>query len=202
MLIPAPEFNPKPATYQQVAVLAGGCFWGVQGVFQHVAGVLRAVVGYVGGDAKSAHYEAVCTGQSGHAEAVAVTFDGDIIRYGEILQIYFAVVHDPTQRNCQGPDHGTQYRSAIFPQDHTQAEIARAYLQQLTRAQIYPAPIATTLESGHLFYPAEHYHQDYMAAHPCQPYIVIHDLPKVEQLKRLFPERFCASPRLVADTGM
>jgi len=197
MLIPAPDFNPIAALGEQVAVLAGGCFWGVQGVFQHVHGVFRALVGYTGGDAASACYEAVSSGLTGHAEAVEITFDPDEISYGELLQIYFSVAHDPTQRDRQGPDRGRQYRSAIFPQTGNQVRIARAYIAQLGATGIYPVPIATTIEPGHIFYPAEHYHQDYMARHPCQPYIAIHDQPKVEHLKRLFPERFRAMPRLV-----
>jgi len=196
MLIPAPDFNPINASGEQKAVLAGGCFWGVQGVFQHVHGVIGAVVGYAGGDGQSAHYDAVCTGLTGHAEAVCITFASEI-RYGDLLQIYFSVAHNPTQLDRQGPDHGPQYRSAIFPQNAGQAQIARAYIDQLNSAHIYPAPIVTTIEPEKPFYPAEHYHQDYMARHPCQPYIAIHDLPKVEHLKRLFPERFREVPTLV-----
>jgi len=173
----------------------------VQGVFQHVQGVVRAVVGYAGGDAQSACYEAVCTGLTGHAEAVSIQFDPAGLRYGDILQIYFSVAHDPTQRDRQGPDHGSQYRSAIFPQTAGQARTARAYIDQLNAGGIYSAPIATTIEPGQTFYPAEHYHQDYMARHPCQPYVALHDLPKVERLKRLFPERYRATPRLVMPDG-
>jgi len=202
MLIPAPAFNPIASSGEQIAVLAGGCFWGVQGVFQHVHGVLRAVVGYAGGDAENACYEAVSSGLTGHAEAVEITFSPNEISYGELLQIYFSVVHDPTQRDRQGPDRGPQYRSAIFPQTEEQARIARAYIEQLDAAHIYPSPIATTIEPDKPFYPAEHYHQDYMVRHPCQPYIAIHDLPKVEHLKRLFPGRFRAAPKLVAQTGV
>jgi len=202
MRIPEPDFNPMTAFDVQMAVLAGGCFWGVQGVFQHVRGVLRAVVGYAGGDAQSACYEAVSNGLTGHAEAVEIRFDPGEISYGELLQIYFAVAHDPTQRDRQGPDRGPQYRSAIFPQTGNQAHIARAYIEQLDAARIYPSSIVTRIEPGAAFYPAEHYHQDYMVRHPCQPYIATHDLPKVEQLKRLFPERFRVTPQLVAQTGV
>jgi len=198
MQISAPDFNPMVAPGEQVAVLAGGCFWGVQGVFQHVHGVIRALVGYSGGGAEDACYEAVSSGLTGHAEAVEIVFDAGEIRYGELLQIYFAVVHDPTQHDRQGPDIGPQYRSAIFPQTDEQAKIARAYIEQLDAARIYPAAIVTKIEFGHNFYPAEHHHQDYMARHPCQPYIAIHDAPKVERLKRLFPERFRATLKLVA----
>jgi len=200
MRIPAPTFNPATEG-PHTAVLAGGCFWGVQGVFQHVHGVNRALVGYAGGDAESAHYDAVCTDLSEHAEAVCMTFDPEAIRYGDLLQIYFSVAHDPTQRDRQGPDHGPQYRSAIFPQNTEQTQIARTYIEQLDSAHVYPLPIATTIEPDQPFYPAEHYHQDYMARHPCQPYIAIHDLPKVEHLKRLFPERFRATPQLVLPRG-
>jgi len=200
MQIPAPDFNPANATGAQIAVLAGGCFWGVQGVFQHVHGVLRAVVGYAGGEEENANYEAVSSGLTGHAEAVEITFDPDAIGYGELLQIYFTVAHDPTQHHRQGPDRGPQYRSAIFPQTSEQARIARAYIEQLDAARIYASPILTRIEPDAAFYPAEPYHQDYMARHPCQPYIAIHDLPKVEHLQRLFPERFRATPILVAES--
>jgi len=178
-------------------VLAGGCFWGVQGVFQHVEGVTRAVSGYAGGHAANATYNAVVTGRTGHAEAVKVTFDPHQISVGEILRIYFSVAHDPTQFNRQGPDVGPQYRSAIFPQNEEQADIAKAYIAQLNAARVYHAAIVTKIEPGKPFYPAEDYHQDYMTRHPAQPYIVINDLPKIEHLKRLFPTRFRARPRLV-----
>jgi len=201
MQIPAPDFNPAMPPGEQTAVFAGGCFWGVQGVFQHVHGVLRAVVGYAGGGADTARYETVSSGLTGHAEAIYLLFEAGEISYGELLQIYFSVVHDPTQHDRQGPDIGPQYRSAIFPQTDKQAKIARAYIEQLDAARIYPAAIATRIEPGHSFYPAEHHHQDYMVRHPCQPYIAIHDAPKVERLKRLFPERFRATPKLVAQTG-
>jgi len=202
MQIPAPDFNPALPSGEQVAVLAGGCFWGVQGVFQHVHGVLRAVVGYAGGEVEDACYEAVSSGLTGHAEAVEIMFDVGEISYGGLLQIYFSVVHDPTQHHRQGPDLGPQYRSAIFPRTEEQTRIARAYIEQLDAARIYPVPIVTTIETDKSFYPAEHHHQDYMARHPCQPYIAIHDLPKVEYLKRLFPERFRAAPTLVMKTGV
>jgi len=199
--IPAPALDPS-ATTEQVIVLAGGCFWGVQGVFQHVDGVTSAVSGYAGGPAASANYNAVITGRTGHAEAVKVTFDPRKISYGEILRIYFSVAHDPTQFNRQGPDVGPQYRSAIFPQDAEQAEIARAYIAQLNAARIYHAAIVTKIETDKPFYPAEDYHQDYMTRHPHQPYIVFNDLPKIDNLQRLFPERFSSTPRLVAETGL
>jgi len=196
--IPAPKLDQTSASGHQIAVLAGGCFWGVQGVFQHVQGVENAVSGYAGGDAKTATYRAVVSGRTGHAEAVQVTFDPKVISYGEILQIYFSVAHDPTQLNRQGPDRGTQYRSAIFPQNEEQAQIASAYIDQLNTAKTYRAAIVTTIEADKPFYAAEDYHQDYMTKHPTQPYIVINDLPKVDNLKQLFPQRFRDMPRLVA----
>jgi len=186
----------------QTVVLAGGCFWGVQGVFQHVEGVIRAVSGYAGGQAADANYNAVVTGRTGHAEAVQVTFDPQQISYGEILRIYFSVAHDPTQFNRQGPDIGSQYRSAIFPQNAAQADMAKAYIAQLNAARVYRAAIVTKIEADKPFYPAEDYHQDYMTRNPYQPYIVLNDLPKVENLRHLFPERFRASPLLVAQTGL
>jgi len=184
----------------QTAVLAGGCFWGVQGVFQHVAGVTNAVSGYAGGAADTARYRAVGSGHTGHAESVAVSFDPDEISYGQILQIFFSVAHDPTQLNRQGPDTGTQYRSTIFPQDEAQAKVAAAYIGQLDAAGVYSHPIATTLEKGS-FYPAEDYHQDYLTRNPTAPYIVYNDLPKVANLERLFPSVWRDDPVLVSEAG-
>ncbi|HWJ55531.1 MAG TPA: peptide-methionine (S)-S-oxide reductase MsrA, partial [Vicinamibacterales bacterium] len=181
----------------QVAVFAGGCFWGVQGVYQHVAGVSGAVSGYAGGNKGSAHYETVGGGDSGHAEAVQVTFDPRQVGYGALLQIFFSVAHDPTQLDRQGPDVGTQYRSTIFPTDASQAEVARAYIARLNAAHAFDAPIVTTIEPGRTFYPAEAYHQDYLTLHPDQPYIAINDLPKIAELKRLFPARYRETPVLV-----
>jgi len=200
--IPAPKLDPSADAEQQVVVLAAGCFWGVQGVFQHVDGVTSAVSGYAGGHAANAHYNAVVTGRTGHAESVKVTFDPRKISYGEILRIYFSVAHDPTQFNRQGPDVGPQYRSAIFAQDEAQARIAKAYIDQLNAARIYRAAIVTKIETGKTFYPAEDYHQDYMTRNPYQPYIIFNDLPKIDNLQRLFPERFRAVPRLVSQTGL
>jgi len=200
--IPEPTLDQVGASGYQVAVLAGGCFWGVQGVFQHVEGVESAVSGYAGGSAVHANYRAVVSGRSGHAEAVKITFDPNTISYGKILQIYFSVAHDPTQLNRQGPDHGTQYRSAIFPQNEAQQRIANAYIDQLNAARVYRAAIVTNIETGKPFYVAETYHQDYMTKHPTQPYIVINDLPKVGRLKHLFPERFRETPRLVGQSGV
>ncbi len=198
--IPAPTMD-EPANTpvtSEVAVLAGGCFWGVQGVFQHVAGVTRAVSGYAGGDATTAHYQMVGTNTTGHAEAVQVTFDPRLISYGRILQIYFSVAHDPTELNRQGPDVGTQYRSAIFPTSPEQTRMAKAYIAQLDQAHAFDAAIVTKVEPGREFYPAEDYHQDFLTRNPTYPYIVINDLPKIEALKRLFPNAYRAAPVLVA----
>jgi peptide-methionine (S)-S-oxide reductase len=202
-VIPAPAADEPqapgaatPAT--ETAVLAGGCFWGVQGVFQHVTGVTNAVSGYAGGEQKTAHYEMVGYGGTGHAESVQITFDPAKISYGRILQIYFSVAHDPTQLNRQGPDVGTQYRSAIFPASPEQAKVAKAYIAQLNQARVYNAAIVTKIEQDKPFYAAEDYHQDFMTKHPGHPYIVFNDLPKVDDLKRLFPNAFRADPVLVA----
>jgi peptide-methionine (S)-S-oxide reductase len=196
---------PPPATTEQsgpatteVAVLAGGCFWGVQGVFQHVKGVTNAVSGYAGGDKKTAQYETVGSGRTGHAESVRITFDPSQISYGRILQIYFSVAHNPTQLNRQGPDIGTQYRSAIFPTNAEQAQTAKAYIGQLNQAHVFDAAIVTKIEPGKEFYPAEDYHQDFLTLHPTYPYIVYNDLPKVANLKRLFPTLYRPDPALVS----
>lgn len=199
--IPAPTLDETAPKDQEVAVLAGGCFWGVQGVFQHVEGVSGAVSGYAGGDQSMAQYELVGTGTTGHAEAVKVTFDPRKVSYGKILQIYFSVAHDPTQLNRQGPDRGTQYRSAIFPANDEQAKIAKAYIAQLNQARVFSAAIVTKIEPGKPFFPAEAYHQDFLTRNPTYPYIVINDLPKIENLKRLFADRYRDKPVLVADMG-
>jgi peptide-methionine (S)-S-oxide reductase len=180
------------------AVLAGGCFWGVQGVFQHVKGVTNAVSGYAGGERKTARYEAVGSGSTGHAESVHVTYDPRVISYGQILQIFFSVAHDPTQLNRQGPDYGTQYRSAVFPETPEQASIAKAYIAQLNQAKVFRSAIVTKIEPDRPFYRAEAYHQDYMTQNPGNPYIIINDLPKVAGLKRLFPDAYRDEPVLVA----
>ena len=182
----------------EVAVLAGGCFWGVQGVFQHVEGVSSAISGYAGGAAGTAHYEMVGTNTTGHAESVRVTFDPRRISYGRILQIYFSVTHDPTELNRQGPDVGSQYRSAIFPTSSEQTRVAEAYIAQLEQAHAFDAPIVTKIEPGRNFYPAEDYHQDFLTRNPTYPYIAVNDLPKIENLKRLFPDLYRATPVLVA----
>jgi peptide-methionine (S)-S-oxide reductase len=198
--IPPPVLD-EPASPQatsEVAVLAGGCFWGVQGLFQHVEGVTSAVSGYAGGGADTAHYEMVGTSATGHAESVRVTFDPRRISYGRILQIYFSVAHDPTELNRQGPDVGTQYRSAIFPTNSEQTHLAEAYIAQLNQAHVFDAPVVTKIEAGRDFYPAEDYHQDFLARNPRYPYIIINDLPKIENLRRLFPDLYRATPVLVA----
>jgi peptide-methionine (S)-S-oxide reductase len=181
----------------QTAVFAGGCFWGVQGVFQHVQGVKNAVSGYDGGAASTAQYESVSGGDTGHAESVAVTYDPSKVSYGKLLQIYFSVAHNPTELNRQGPDSGTQYRSAIFAQNAEQQKVAQAYIAQLDAAKAFDKPIVTKIEMGKAFYPAESYHQDFLTENPSYPYIVINDLPKVAQLKKLFPEQYRAEPVLV-----
>ncbi|QGY05073.1 peptide-methionine (S)-S-oxide reductase MsrA [Methylobacterium mesophilicum SR1.6/6] len=180
-----------------VAVFAGGCFWGVQGVFQHVRGVSSAVSGYAGGTRADADYRAVSGGGTGHAEAVKVTYDPALIRYDELLRIFFSVALDPTQVDRQGPDSGSQYRSALFPRDDAQAGVAQAYIAQLDAAKAYARPIATRIEPGAAFYPAEAYHQDFMALHPGHPYITVNDAPKLEALRTLFPERTAPQPVLV-----
>jgi peptide-methionine (S)-S-oxide reductase len=201
LAIPAPAVDEqaKPGT-TETAVLAGGCFWGVQGVFQHVEGVKNAVSGYAGGDKSTAEYETVGTGKTGHAESVKITYDPAKITYGKLLQIYFSVAHDPTQLNYQGPDHGTQYRSAIFPQNEEQAKLAAAYIAQLNAAKIYNAPIVTKIEPGKTFYPAEDYHQDFLTLHPTYPYIFINDIPKIRRLKKIYPELFRQKPALVSES--
>ncbi len=179
------------------ALLAGGCFWGVQGVYQHLKGVTRAVSGYAGGAESTAHYEIVGTGQTGHAETVQVTFDPHVITYAQILQVYFSVAHNPTQLNRQGPDVGTQYRSAIFPRNDEQARVAKEYIAQLGQARVFPAAIVTRIEPGKTFYPAEPYHQDFLERNPRHPYIVQNDLPKVAGLKRFFPDSYRPEAALV-----
>lgn len=198
VIIPPPATDEPANGASEVAVLAGGCFWGVQGVFQHVVGVTSAVSGYAGGDRKTAHYDIVGGGGTGHAESVRIAFDPNKISFGRILQIYFSVVHDPTQLNRQGPDVGTQYRSAIFANSAEQAKVAKAYIAQLNQARVYQAAIATRIELGKAFYPAEDYHQDFLTLHPNYPYIVFNDLPKVENLKRIFPDLYRDDPVLVA----
>jgi peptide-methionine (S)-S-oxide reductase len=200
-VVPPPVVDEAKGTATtEVAVLAGGCFWGMQGVFQHVNGVTDAVSGYAGGRAATAHYEDVETGATGHAESVRITFDPHRISYGRILQIYFSVAHDPTELNYQGPDRGTQYRSTIFPTSQEQANIAKAYVAELNRAHSFYGPVVTTIEPGRAFYPAEAYHQNFLTQNPTNPYIVYNDLPKIRELQRLFPDVYRADPVLVAAT--
>ena len=197
VLVPPPVADePVAGTTSEKAVLAGGCFWGVQGVFQHVKGVSQAISGYAGGAATTARYEDVGTGTTGHAESVQVTFDPHVISYGEILRIYFSVAHDPTQKNRQGPDVGTQYRSTIFAQSDAQKDIAEKYVAQLDAANTFGTHLATTVESGRTFYRAEDYHQDFLAHNPGYPYIAINDLPKIDNLRKVFPDRFNNEPVL------
>lgn len=199
VVIPAPAMDAEStASGLQTAVIAGGCFWGVQGVFQHTAGVANAVSGYAGGDKSTANYNAVSGGDTGHAEAVEIKYDPKQISYGKILQIYFSVAHDPTQLNRQGPDSGTQYRSEIFTTSAEQKKIAEAYVAQLNAAKVYPKPIVTKINPLQAFYAAEAYHQDYLTLHPNQPYIVYNDLPKVENLKKLFAQNYIEKPTLVS----
>jgi peptide-methionine (S)-S-oxide reductase len=171
----------------QTAVLAGGCFWGTEGVFEHVKGVTRVVPGYAGGTADTASYNQVSSGRTGHAESVRISYDPARISYGQLLKVFFSVAHDPTELNRQGPDTGTQYRSAIFYANDDQKRIANAYIDQLKTAQTFPRPIATQVTPLEGFYDAEAYHQDYLVRHPTQPYIVINDLPKIANLQRQFP---------------
>jgi peptide-methionine (S)-S-oxide reductase len=200
--IPAPAKDEAPGhTAMETAVFAGGCFWGVQGVFQHVVGVTNAVAGYTGGEADTAQYEEVATGSTGHAESVRVTYDPSKTSYGTLMQVYFSVAHDPTELNYQGPDSGTQYRSAIFPTNDEQADLAKAYIAQLNQAHTFPAAIVTKIEPGHVFYPAEGYHQDFLENNPTYPYIVFNDLPKVAALKQLYPDLYRTDPVLVASAG-
>lgn len=187
-----------PATgTQETAIFAGGCYWGVQGVFQHVQGVTSAVSGFTGGKATTASYERVSDGDTGHAESVRVTFDPRRVSYADLLRVYFSVVADPTELNRQGPDEGTQYRSALFPTNVAQARIAHAYLAQLSRARLWPRPIVTRIEAAQPFYPGPAYHQNYLALHPDAGYIRYNDLPKVAALKTMYPQLWRERPVLV-----
>ena len=201
VVVPAPAVDPPSHAGSETAVLSGGCFWGVQGVFEHVAGVQRAVSGYAGGVRGTAQYETVSSGATGHAESVEITFDPRQVSYGTILQIFFSVVHDPTEVNRQGPDTGTQYRSAIWTTTPEQARVARAYVAQLDAAKVYGRRIATQVAPLTGFYPAEGYHQDYLVRHPHQPYIAFNDIPKVEALHRRFPALWREQPVLVGATN-
>ncbi len=197
VVIPKPAMDEKALSGTETAVFAGGCFWGVQGVFQHVRGVKNAVSGYAGGAADTAEYRTVGSGRTGHAEAVEITYDPAEVTYGQLLQVYFSVAHNPTQLNYQGPDRGTQYRSTVFPETPEQATIAANYIAQLDKAKVFPDTIVTTLETDKPFYKAEDYHQDFLTLNPTYPYIVFNDLPKVENLKTLFPSLYRDKPVLV-----
>jgi peptide-methionine (S)-S-oxide reductase len=199
VVVPAAAVDePTPASAaSETAVLAGGCFWGVQGVFQHVKGVTEAESGYAGGSKDTADYDTVSTGSTGHAESVRITYDPSQVTFGQLLRIYFSVVTDPTQLNRQGPDEGTQYRSAIFAQDATQQRVADAYIAQLNAAKAFPAPIVTKVAPNTGFFPAEGYHQNYLNSNPTYPYIAINDMPKVDGLKQLFPALYRDQPVLV-----
>jgi peptide-methionine (S)-S-oxide reductase len=188
--IPNPAVDdPLAATKgEQTAVFAGGCFWGIQAVFEHVKGVISATAGYSGGSVKNPSYETVSSGETGHAESVKVVYDPSQISYGQLLKVFFSVAHDPTELNRQGPDTGTQYRSAIFYANENQRRIARVYIEQLNQAKVFPRPIVTQVVAFIGFYPAEDYHQDYARKHPYDPYIMINDLPKVEHLRQELPE--------------
>jgi peptide-methionine (S)-S-oxide reductase len=198
-VVPAPALdNPQAPGPLQTAVLSGGCFWGTQGVFEHVKGVRKVLAGYSGGDRSTASYETVSTGTTGHAESIQIQFDPAEISYGEILRVFFSVAHDPTQLNRQGPDQGTQYRSSIFYADPTQEKIARAYIAQLQDAHTFSRPIVTRVDPLKGFYAAEGYHQDYLFHNPNQPYIVFNDLPKIANLKRVLPDMYQDKPVLTA----
>ncbi len=185
--LPAAALDQAPAGGDAVAVFAGGCFWGVQAVFEHIKGVKSATSGYAGGTVRSPSYEDVSSGETGHAESVRVVYDPAVVSYGELLRVFFSVVHDPTQLNRQGPDVGPNYRSAIFYVNDEQKRLAQAYIDQLTKAKVFPRPIVTQVAPLHGFYPAEAYHQDYALHHPDNPYIVINDAPKVANLRKEFP---------------
>jgi peptide-methionine (S)-S-oxide reductase len=196
-LIPPPALDMPKAeatTGLQTAVLAGGCFWGLQGMFEHVQGVTKVVAGYSGGSRETAHYEMVGTERTGHAESVEITFDPKRISYGQLLRLYFAVAHDPTELDRQGPDSGPSYRSEIFFDSPAQERVARAYVAQLDKAKVFGKPIVTKIEHLKEFYPAEEYHQDFLVHNPTYPYIVVNDLPKIAALKRVYPELYREAP--------
>lgn len=195
-VIPAPvvdEARPRAAA-SEVAVLSGGCFWGMQGLFEHMKGVREVVAGYAGGSAQTAQYETVSSGTTGHAETVRITFDPSVVSYGAVLRVYFSVAHDPTELDRQGPDSGTQYRSDIFFTNPMQEKVAHAYIAQLAKAHVFGDRIVTRLDRFAGFYPAEGYHQDYLLHNPDSPYIVVNDLPKITNLKRLYPELYRDTP--------
>ena len=198
--LPTPAIDTPLATAkgEQTAVVAGGCFWGIQAVFQHVKGVLHATSGYSGGEAKTAEYEVVSTGRTGHAESVRITYDPSQVTYGQLLRVFFSVAHDPTQWNRQGPDEGTQYRSVIFYANDEQKKVAEAYVTQLNQARVFSKAIVTQIVPLKGFYPAEAYHQDYATLHPNSMYIMFNDAPKVTNLKKTFPDLYTGDPALEA----
>jgi peptide-methionine (S)-S-oxide reductase len=198
VIAPPQVNNQKAQGPLQTAVFSGGCFWGVQGVFEHVRGVRQVISGYAGGEKNTAQYETVSGGSTGHAESVQITFDPAEVSYGELLQVFFSVAHDPTQLNRQGPDSGTQYRSNIFTADDSQKNIAQAYIAQLDKAHAFPAKIVTRVDPLKGFYPAEAYHQDFLLRNPTYPYIAYNDLPKIDNLKRIFPAQYNEKPVTVA----
>jgi peptide-methionine (S)-S-oxide reductase len=199
-VIPAPALDTPAAeaTGSQTAVLAGGCFWGLQGMFEHVQGVTKVEAGYSGGSKATAHYEMVGTETTGHAESVEITFDPKRISYGQLLRLYFAVAHDPTELNRQGPDSGPSYRSEIFFSSPTQERVAKAYVAQLNQGKVFGSPIVTKIEPMKGFYPAEGYHQDFLIHNPTYPYIVRNDLPKINALKKVFPELYRETPVMLS----
>jgi len=197
---PAAIVTAPSTAHSETAIFAGGCFWGVQGVFQHVKGVKSAVSGFTGGSGGTAHYERVSDGDTGHAESVRVVFDPTQVSYADLLRVYFSVITDPTQLNAQGPDTGTQYRSALFPTSEAQRKVAAAYIDQLRKAGLWKKPIVTRIERAQAFYPAEAYHQDYLTLHPDSGYIRYNDLPKVAALKQMYPQLWRDKPVLVNAT--
>ena len=192
--VPAPAYDPADTQPSETATLSGGCFWGMQGVFEHVKGVRRVVAGYTGGAAATAQYEIVSTGATGHAESVQITFNPAVISYGRVLQIYFSVAADPTELNYQGPDSGTQYRSEIWYASLAQRQVAAEYIAELKKAHVFSNPIVVRLDPVMPFYQAETYHQDFLVLHPDYPYIAVNDIPKVENLKTMFPEFYETTP--------
>ena len=197
--VPLTDEAPKSDAALEHAVLAGGCFWGVQGVYQHVKGVTKVLAGYAGGAESTAHYMMVGSGTTGHAESVDITYDPGKISYGKLLQIFFSVVHNPTELNRQGPDSGSQYRSAVFPQNAEQKQIALDYIAQIKAAKTFALPVVTTVEEAKTFFAAEDYHQDYLTLNPYNPYIAINDIPKVQNLAQTFPQIYRDKPVLVKD---
>jgi peptide-methionine (S)-S-oxide reductase len=199
--LPAPAYSPADQATSETATLSGGCFWGLQGVYEHVKGVTKVYAGYAGGAASTAQYETVSTGTTGHAESVQITFDPRQISYGQILQIYFSVATDPTELDYQGPDSGTQYRGEIWAMSPLQQKIAAAYISQLSAAHVFSQPIVTRIDPYRGFFDAEGYHQDFLVLHPDYPYIAINDIPKVQNLQKFFPDLYRADPVTVSPSS-